>query len=164
MVKRYVVFDDHVEQNERAYQKQDNVFEESTAHADRRGKCRYFRKIGLGFKVPKEAINSQYVDKKCPFTGNVSIRGRILRGVVRSAKMQRTIIVRRDYMHFQKKYGRYEKRHKNVAVHCSPCHRPVVGDEVVVGECRPMSKTVRYNVLKVNSRGGDRQARAFSKH
>lgn len=47
-----------------------------------------------------------YIDKKCPFTGNVSIRGRILSGTCHSAKMNRTIIVRRDYLHYVKKYQR----------------------------------------------------------
>jgi len=47
-----------------------------------------------------------YVDHKCPFTSDVSIRGRILTGTVRSAKMKRTIIIRRDYMHYIKKYQR----------------------------------------------------------
>lgn len=47
-----------------------------------------------------------YVDKKCPFTSNVSIRGRILSGVVYSTKMTRTITIRRDYLHFVKKYQR----------------------------------------------------------
>ena len=42
--------------------------------------------------------------------------GRILTGVVRKTKMQRTIIIRRDYLHFVKKYGRFEKRH-NVSFH-----------------------------------------------
>merc|ERR1712142_1191762 len=32
----------------------------------------------------------------CPFTGNVSIRGRILTGIVKSMKMNRTIVLRRD--------------------------------------------------------------------
>ena len=32
-------------------------------------------------------------------------------GVVRKQKMTRTIIVRRDYLHFVRKYGRFEKRH-----------------------------------------------------
>ena len=36
-----------------------------------------------------------------------------------------------------------EKRHKNVAVHCSPAFRVEVGDVVTVGQCRPLSKTVR---------------------
>jgi small subunit ribosomal protein S11e len=50
----------------------------------------------------------------------VSIRGRILNGVVVSTKMKRTIIVRREYLHYVTKYNRYEKRHKNVAAHLSP--------------------------------------------
>ena len=40
---------------------------------------RYYKSVGLGFKTPKEAIIATYVDKKCPFTGDVSIRGRILK-------------------------------------------------------------------------------------
>lgn len=47
-----------------------------------------------------------YIDKKCPFTGNVSIRGRILTGTVNCAKMTRTITIRRDYLHFVPKYQR----------------------------------------------------------
>ena len=50
----------------------------------------------------------------------VSIRGRILNGVVVSTKMKRTIIVRREYLHYIRKYNRYEKRHRNVAAHLSP--------------------------------------------
>jgi len=33
----------------------------------------------VGFKTPAEAIEGQYVDKKCPFTSDVSIRGRIFK-------------------------------------------------------------------------------------
>jgi small subunit ribosomal protein S11e len=47
------------------------------------------------------------------------------------------------------KYNRYEKRHKNLAVHLSPAFIGVQpGDTVTVGECRPLSKTVRFNTLK----------------
>ncbi|KAL2929862.1 40S ribosomal protein S11 [Bienertia sinuspersici] len=97
-----------------------------------------------------------YIDKKCPFTGNVSIRGRILAGTCHSAKMQRTIVVRRNYLHYIKKYQRqkssnllYEKRHSNIPAHVSPCFRVKEGDHVIIGQCRPLSKTVRFNVLKV---------------
>lgn len=111
---------------------------------------RWYKNVGLGFATPAEAINGTYIDKKCPFTGNVSIRGRILTGVVKSTKMQNTIILRREYLHYVRKYNRYEKRHKNLAAHCSPCFIGIqVGDLVTVGECRPLSKTVRFNVLKV---------------
>lgn len=40
---------------------------------------RYVKNVGLGFKTPKSAKEGNYVDKKCPFTGDVSIRGRILK-------------------------------------------------------------------------------------
>jgi small subunit ribosomal protein S11e len=89
------------------------------------------------------------VDKKCPFTSEVSIRGRILTGRVVSNKMTRTIILRRDYLHYVPKYNRYEKRHKNLAAHVSPAFRAELGDVVTVGQCRPLSKTVRFNVLRV---------------
>lgn len=63
--------------------------------------------------------------------------------------MSRTIILRRDYLHYIPKYQRYEKRHSNVAAHISPCFRANEGDTVIVGQCRPLSKTVRFNVLRV---------------
>lgn len=44
---------------------------------------------------------------------------------------------------------RYEKRHTNTAAHLSPCFRCKEGDTVVIGQCRPLSKTVRFNVLRV---------------
>ena len=35
--------------------------------------------LPVGFKTPAEAIEGTYVDKKCPFTSDVSIRGRIFK-------------------------------------------------------------------------------------
>merc|ERR1712193_273401 len=92
---------------------------------------RYTRSVGLGIKTPRDAKTMDYVDKKCPFTGNVSIRGRILTGVVTTLKMNRTCAIRRDYLHYIKS-----------------------GDTVTVGECRPLAKTVKFNVIKVASAGG----------
>uniref|UniRef100_A0A0E0PDZ3 Uncharacterized protein n=1 Tax=Oryza rufipogon TaxID=4529 RepID=A0A0E0PDZ3_ORYRU len=54
--------------------------------------------------------------------------------------MNRTIIVRRNYLHFVKKYQRqganlppcrYEKRHSNIPAHVSPCFRVKEGDHVI---------------------------------
>merc|ERR1712176_1331186 len=140
------------EQTEKAYQKQPTIFQNRKRVAGKvvKGKQRFVKSVGLGFKTPREAIEGTYIDKKCPFTGNVSIRGRILTGIVQSMKMKRTITLRRDYLHFIKKYQRYEKRHKTLSAHMSPCFRDVnLGDLVTVGQCRPLSKTVRFNVLKV---------------
>ncbi|KAJ4763468.1 hypothetical protein LUZ62_073843 [Rhynchospora pubera] len=162
------------EQTEKAFLKQPKVFLSSkkSGKGKRPGKGgnRYWKSIGLGFKTPREAIEGTYIDKKCPFTGSVSIRGRILAGTCHSAKMNRTIIVRRNYLHFVKKYQRsilqeipkYEKRHSNIPAHISPCFRVKEGDHVIIGQCRPLSKTVRFNVLKVipagSTSGGGKKA------
>eukprot|EP00939_MAST-03C_sp_MAST-3C-sp1_P001144 g1144.t1 len=144
----------HVDQNERAFMKQSNIFvgAKSKVLVKRKGKKkRFFKDIGLGFKTPAAAINGSYIDKKCPFTGNVSIRGRVLKGICISTKMNKTVIVRRDYLRYVKKYRRFEKRHKNIAAHVSPCFEVKEGDILTIGQCRPLSKTVRFNVLKVES-------------
>ncbi|KAB0381362.1 hypothetical protein FD755_009146 [Muntiacus reevesi] len=62
-------------------------------------------------------------------------------------KMQRTIVIRRDYLHYIRKYNRFEKRHKNMSI----------SDIVTVGECQPLSKTVRFNVLKVTKAAGTKK-------
>ncbi|OQO03723.1 40S ribosomal protein S11-B [Cryoendolithus antarcticus] len=153
-------------QSERAFQKQPHVFLNSkrTGGISRAGKGgkRWFKDVGLGFRTPATAINGTYIDKKCPFTGLVSIRGRILTGTVVSTKMHRTLVIRREYLHFIPKYARYERRHKNLSAHVSPAFRVEEGDQVTVGQCRPLSKTVRFNVLRVLPRTG-KQVKQFNK-
>merc|ERR1711988_781217 len=112
-------------QSERAFQKQPHIFQntKTKAKSTRPGKGgrRWYKDVGLGFRTPKTAIEGSYIDKKCPFTGLVSIRGRILTGTVVSTKMHRTAIIRREYLHFIP---------KNRAVHVSPAFRIEEGDQV----------------------------------
>merc|ERR1711901_14147 len=151
-------------QTERAFQKQPHMFAGKArllSRSSRKG-SRYVKSIGLGYKVPTKAREGRYIDKKCPFTGQVSIRGKILRGVVHRTFMKNTITIRRDYLHYITKYRRYEKRHKMVSAHCSPCFAPKAGDEVIIGECRPLAKTVRFNVVEVHEKVS-RNTQVFSK-
>lgn len=138
------------DQTEKAYQKQDGIFigrKKVLGKKTQKG-MRYYKSIGLGFKTPKNAVDGNYVDKKCPFTGNVSIRGRIFKGIVVSTKMKRTLVVRKDYLQYVAKYKRFCKRHKNCSVHCSPAFTNVKeGDVVTIGQCRPLAKTVKFNVI-----------------
>ncbi|KAI8369618.1 40S ribosomal protein S11 [Radiomyces spectabilis] len=137
------------EQTEKAFQKQVGIFQNSKIQKRTQ---RWYKDVGNGFKTPKEAKFGTYIDKKCPWVGEVNIQGRILTGVVVSNKMKRTIVLRRDYLHYVPKYNRYEKRHKNISAHLSPAFDNLAvesGDIVTIGQCRPLSKTVRFNVLKV---------------
>ncbi|KAJ3124940.1 hypothetical protein HK098_000712 [Nowakowskiella sp. JEL0407] len=153
------------EQTEKAFQKQIGIFQNAKLIGKKKAAPRWYKDVGLGFKTPREAIEGHYIDKKCPFTSaSVSIRGRILSGVVVSTKMKRTLIIRREYLHYIKKYNRYEKRHKNLAAHVSPAFIGIqLGDVVTVGQCRPLAKTVRFNVLKVTKKteGGSKQFTKF---
>eukprot|EP01068_Selenidium_serpulae_P005371 Selendium_serpulae@DN3995_c0_g1_i1.p3 len=150
-----------LKQPERAFQKQfhttmgDRKLKAKSKRTQQRAQAgknyTFWRKVGLGFKTPAKAIEGHYIDKKCPFTGNVHIRGRIMKGMVVSAeKMKNTVVIRRHYLHYQKKYNRFEKRNTNIKAHCSPCFEDISnGDIVTLGECRPLSKFIRFNVLKV---------------
>ncbi|GAM26211.1 hypothetical protein SAMD00019534_093860, partial [Acytostelium subglobosum LB1] len=151
-------------QAEKAFQQQEVVFSKTFQSKAAKGGegIRFYKSIGLGYRIPKEAIEGTYIDKKCPFTSNVSIRGTILKGVVVSTKMRRTIIMRRDYLHYIRKYNRFEKRHSNIAAHASPCFTIKDGDNVTIGQCRPLAKTVKFNVIKHDAAGASKkQFKAF---
>jgi len=87
-------------------------------------------------------------DRNCPFHGELSVRGRLLEGSVASAKMERTVVVRRDYLHYVPKFKRYERRHGHVSAHNPPCLDVKEGDRVKIAECRPISKTVSFVVVE----------------
>merc|ERR1711957_300981 len=82
----------HTTEHEKAYQSQDAIFvaRKRNPAAKKFKSMRWVKNVGLGIKTPDAAIEGDYVDKKCPFTGNVSIRGKILKGLVTSTKMKRT--------------------------------------------------------------------------
>jgi len=95
-------------------------------------------------KKPKKSCK----DKNCPFHGELAVRERILEGNVVSAKMEKTVVVRRDYLYYVPKYKRYERRHGHVPAHSPPCLEVKDGDRVKIAECRPLSKTVSFVVVE----------------
>ena len=70
-------------------------------------------------------------------------------GVVVKAKMQRTVVVEREYLYYDRKYKRYERRRSKIHAHNPPCINAKEGDIVVIGETRPLAKTVHFVVLGV---------------
>jgi small subunit ribosomal protein S17 len=57
------------------------------------------------------------------------------------------VTVLREYLHYVSKYRRYERRRSKLSAHCPPCVKVTEGDEVLIGECRPLAKTVSFVVL-----------------
>ncbi len=100
--------------------------------------------IGLDASAPKGICN----DKKCPWHGNLKIRGRTFRGLVVSTKPLLTAIVKWDYYNYVPKYERYERRKTRVAVHNPSCISAQVGDTVAIGECRPLSKSKNFVIFE----------------
>jgi small subunit ribosomal protein S17 len=94
-------------------------------------------------KKPEKTCN----DSKCPFHGSLRVRGRILEGVVASAKMDKTVTVRLDYLKYVSKYKRYERRRSHIPAHNPPCINASENDRVKIAECRPISKTVAFVVV-----------------
>ncbi|XP_034493833.1 40S ribosomal protein S11-like [Ailuropoda melanoleuca] len=59
---------------------------------------------------------------------------------------------------YPRRYNLFENVHKHMSMHLSPCCRDVqIGDIVTVGECQPLSKTVRFNVSKVTKAAGTKK-------
>lgn len=107
------------------------------------------RDIGLNVPTPRETCN----DPNCPFHGGLRVRGKIIVGTVVSDKMKGTVTVRKDYLHYLKKYMRYEKRRSKILAHNPPCVDAKEGDVVRIAECRPISKHVSFVVVeKVKSK------------
>ncbi len=100
--------------------------------------------MSLTFKKPKKSCN----DKNCPFHGTLSVRGRVFEGIVSTSKMDKTVIVEREYLQFSPKYVRYEKRSGHIPSHNPPCINAKEGEQVKIVECRPLSKTVSFVIVE----------------
>ncbi|MCE4620746.1 MAG: 30S ribosomal protein S17 [Desulfurococcales archaeon] len=98
-----------------------------------------------GVKPPEKVCN----DPNCPWHGRARVRGVILEGTVVKARAKRTVVVRHEYLYYDPKYKRYERRSKKIHAHLPDCIEVKPGDLVVVGETRPISKTVKFVVLGV---------------
>jgi small subunit ribosomal protein S17 len=100
--------------------------------------------MALTFRKPKKTCD----DRDCPFHGGLRVRGRVFEGIVASAKMDKTVVVKRDYLYYVPKLMRYERRRSRIPSHNPPCIGANEGDRVIIAECRPVSKTVSFVVME----------------
>jgi len=98
---------------------------------------------GLTVEQPAETCD----DPKCPYHGKVTIRGKMLNGIVVKDKIPNKLVVRIEYLHYDPKYKRYQRRRGTIPTHKPKCVSAKVGDKVTIAETRPLSKTIHFVIL-----------------
>ncbi|MBI2105704.1 30S ribosomal protein S17 [Candidatus Woesearchaeota archaeon] len=78
----------------------------------------------------------------------ITPRGRVFTGRVISRKMHKTAKVEWERRILIRKYERYEKRRSRVAAHIPDNIEVRDGDLVTIQECRPLSKTKHFIIIK----------------
>jgi small subunit ribosomal protein S17 len=108
------------------------------------------RNFGIAVTPPRKDC----ADLRCPFHGRLSVRGKLLSGIVVSAKAKNMVVVSREFPHQVAKYQRYERSRSRVHAYLPECIDVTEGDEITIAECRPLSKTVSFVVIEGTKRIG----------
>ena len=87
-------------------------------------------------------------DRKCPVHGTTRFRGLTLEGTIIKTDIHRTATFEKVRRFYIKKYERYEKRRTRLHVHNPQCINAKKGDKVRIQECRPLSKTKKFVIVK----------------
>ena len=101
-------------------------------------------RVMLSLKKPERECE----DVNCPFHGKLSVRGKIMDGVVVSDRMQKSVVVSIEYTRYYQKYERYARMNSRITAHNPPCIDARMGDIVKIAECRPLSKTKNFVVVE----------------
>ena len=88
-------------------------------------------------------------DKNCPVHGSTKVRGNLFEATVVSDRMKNSVVVEREYVKKVPKYERLERSRSRITVHKPGCMQVKVGDRVLVGETRKLSKTKSFVVTRV---------------
>jgi len=91
---------------------------------------------------------AECTDIHCPTHAGFGTRGAILEGMVVSDKRKNTVTIAIARIRYIPKYERYEKKRTKISAHNPPCMNAKSGDEVKIAECKPISKTVSFVVIK----------------
>ena len=75
--------------------------------------------MSMTFKQPKKTCD----DRNCPFHGTLAIRGRVLDGIVHTAKMDKTVIVDREFLQFLVKIPTLRKKARSHPIPQPTMHR-----------------------------------------
>ena len=107
------------------------------------------RNIGLPVKEPKKKLIEH--EKKNPFNGSLSIRGKLFEGIVINAKAKGTVVIQKESPIYFKKFKRFGRSKNKIRAHVPSNLDVQEGDSVMAAECRPVSKSVSFVVIEVKT-------------
>jgi len=94
-------------------------------------------------ELPQKECN----DPKCPHHGKIKVRGLYFQGRVIKKSDPKTVTVEWTRYYWIPKYERYELRRSRARAYVPACLDIQEGDEVLIAETRPLSKTKHFVVL-----------------
>jgi len=96
-------------------------------------------------------------ERKCPWHGEIRVRGRHFEGFVKKIVGQRAVVEWQRFIYYPK-YERYAKAKSKVHAHIPKCILSQIkqGDYVEIGECRPISKITHFILLKKKEVSGEK--------
>jgi small subunit ribosomal protein S17 len=101
------------------------------------------RHVGIPWILPPKKVCN---DPECPWHGHLSVRSQVFTVTVESVHGRSAVVIH-EWLHYNPKYKRYERRRKKMHVRVPPCIDVRPGDIVYIGETRPLAKTVRHVVI-----------------
>ena len=105
------------------------------------------RNIGIKVKAPKnESLDNE---RKNPFNGTLSIRGKLFEGKVVKSKAKNTVVIQKELPVYFKKFKRYARGKNSIHAHVPNNIIVNEGDTVLAAECRPLAKSVSFVVIEV---------------
>jgi len=99
----------------------------------------------IGFASTPEKTCTDYA---CPFHGSLSVRGKVIEGVVVNDVNAATVTIEREILVLDHKYKRYLRKYSKTSAHRTPCLDVKKGDKVRIGECRKIAKSVSFVVIE----------------
>ena len=105
------------------------------------------RNIGIKVKSPKEDPAEN--DKKNPFNGTLSVRGKLFEGKVVKTKAKNTVVIQKESPVYFSKFKRYARSKNSIHAHVPSNLEINEGDIVIAAECRPLAKSVSFVVVGV---------------
>ena len=102
------------------------------------------KEVGMGYVAPNKSCQ----DVHCPFHGNLRLHGRVFVGTI-IKKSPKTVSVEWPRIAYLEKFERYSKSRSRVKAHNPECIEAKVGDKVTIVETRPISKTKKFVVVRI---------------